>query len=76
MRKPIKNIPTFFKTGAETTRARKVANIAKAIKEYIPEQGKSTAKAIGFPEEVVSAIVGGPYDGDSVTGKPTVFIKL
>jgi hypothetical protein len=40
--------------------AKKVANIMKAVKEYMPEHGTSIAKCMGWPDEVATAIVGGP----------------
>lgn len=47
--------------------------MVKAISEYIPEQGTSMEKFVGFPAEVSSEIIGAPYEDDSVIGRPAVF---
>ena len=60
VKNPSINTPIFFQTGAEATKARKAANMAKAMKVYIPEHAKSIANDKGCPVEVVSAIVGDP----------------
>ena len=72
-KKPRTNNDNFLKIEVEATKAKKAANIAKAINEYIPEQGMSTAKITGFSAAVDSKIVGDPYEEESVTGNPTVF---
>lgn len=60
VKNPSTNTKIFFETGAEATKARKAANMAKAIKVYIPEHAKSIANDKGCPVEVVTVIVGGP----------------
>jgi len=66
---------TFLKTRAETMKTKKAANMTNAIKEYIPEHGRSIVNDAGCPAEVVSMIVGDPYVGDNETGKPKVLSK-
>ena len=72
-KKPIMKSRSFLKIEVEARKARKVANIAKATKEYIPEQAMSTAKFRGCPEALDIIIVGEPYEEDSVIGIPAVF---
>ena len=50
----------FLKIDALAKKAKKVANIAKATKEYIPEHATSTAKFTGSPDAVDNTIVGAP----------------
>jgi len=76
MKNPRMKIPAFFRVGAEVIRARKAANIVKAIREYIPEHGRSIVNDNGCPAGVMSAIVGGPKDEVSVTGKPRVLSRV
>ena len=71
--KPRTNSESFLKRDVLAKKAKKVANIAKATKEYIPEQARSTAKFTGCPEALVNKIVGDPYEEDNVIGKPAVF---
>ena len=57
----------------DARKVKKVANIAKATMEYIPEHAMSTAKFRGCPEAVDMRIVGAPYEEDIVMGIPAVF---
>ena len=66
----------FFRKEAEATNVRKVANMVKAIRVYIPEHAKSIENDNGSPAEVVSTIIGDPKDEDKLTGKPMVFSKV
>ena len=75
MRKPRRNRPIFFGIEVDAMKAKKVANMAKAMKEYIPEHARSIANDVGCPADVVSMIVGGPYDEDNVTGKLKAFSR-
>jgi len=72
-RKPRMNSKSFLKMEVFAKKAKKVLNIAKATKEYIPEQATSTAKFTGCPAAVVSIIAGAPYEEDKVIGNPAVF---
>ena len=60
VKNPSANTKIFFETGAEVTKARKAANMAKAMKVYIPEHGRSIENDKDCPMEVLSAIVGDP----------------
>ena len=71
--KPRTNNKSFLKIEVLAKKAKKVANIAKATKEYIPEQATSTAKFTGSPEAVDIKIVGVPYEEDNSMGNPAVF---
>jgi len=73
---PRRRTPTFRMGGAVVMKAKKVANAVKAISEYIPEQGRSIVKDVGFPMEVVSITVGGPYEVDNVIGKLMVLSMM
>ena len=75
-RKPSENKPIFLGIEADAIKTRKVANMAKAMKEYIPEHARSIANDAGCPADVVSMIVGGPYDEDNVTGKLKAFSRV
>ena len=72
-RKPRMKSKSFLRMEVFARKARKVANIAKATREYIPEQATSTAKFTVCPEAVDSIIVGAPYEEDKVIGNPAVF---
>ena len=72
-KKPRMNNKIFLKMEVLAKKAKKVANIVKATKEYIPEQAISTAKFTGCPEALDSKIAGAPYEEDSVIGNPAVF---
>ena len=74
--KPRTKSKSFLKIEVLAKKAKKVANIAKATKEYIPEQATSTAKFTFCPEALDSKIVGVPYEEDSVIGNPAVFNML
>jgi len=73
IKKPRIKSKSFLKREVLARKAKKVANIAKAIKEYIPEQAMSTAKFTVCPEALDNKIVGDPYEEDNVIGKPAVF---
>ena len=64
----------LFRIVVEDMKAKKVANVAKAISEYIPEQGMSTEKLTCCPAAVVSISVGAPKSFDNVTGKKVFVI--
>ena len=70
--KPKTKSNNLLKMEALAKKAKKVANIAKATNEYIPEQAMSTAKFTGCPEALVIKIVGDPYEEDRVMGNPAV----
>jgi hypothetical protein len=72
-RKPKTNSRSFLITVVEAKKAKKTENIAKAIREYIPEQGISTAKLAVCPAAFDSRIVGAPYEDDSAIGNPKGF---
>ena len=60
MRKPSAKSRVFLMFEVLDMKAKKEANIVKAMREYKPEQGMSTEKLAGFPAAVVSIIVGAP----------------
>jgi hypothetical protein len=74
--KPRMKSKSFLKMDVLAKKAKKVANIANATKEYIPEQAMSTAKFTGSPDAVDSKIVGAPYEEDNSIGNPAVFSKV
>ena len=76
MRNPKENKPIFLGIDAEAIKTKKVANMAKAIREYIPEHARSMPNGVGSPAELVRMIVGGPYDDDNVTGKLKAFSSV
>lgn len=53
--KPMGNIANFLEIEALVINTRKTANMMNAIREYIPVQGRSTAKCVGSPVEVVES---------------------
>ena len=74
--KPRTNSKIFLKIEVLAKNAKKVANIVKATKEYIPEQATSTVKFTGCPAAVDRKRAGAPYKEDNSRGNPTVFNKL